>query len=124
MNNQFGKYLTKLRTERGLSERQLSKLTDISYSHISNIENGRRSPNKEIINKLSECLKLNEKEKLKMFDLAAIDHTRINNIPDDIAEYIENNNSLINVIRLASNLNYTDEEWKTLINHLNQKPYF
>ncbi len=122
MNNHFGKYLTRLRTERGLSERQLSKLTDISYSHISNIENGRRSPNKEIINKLSECLKLNEKEKLKMFDLAAIDHTRINNIPDDVSEYIENNNSLINVIRLASELNYANEEWDALIKHLNKKP--
>ena len=121
MNNQFGKYLTKLRIERNVSERKLSKLTNISYSHISNIENGRRSPNKEIINKISECLNLNEREKLKMFDLAAIDHTRINNIPDDIAEYIENNNSLINVIRLASDLNYTNEEWEALINHLNKK---
>ena len=121
MNNQFGKYLTKLRIERNVSERKLSKLTNISYSHISNIENGRRSPNKEIINKISECLNLNEREKLKMFDLAAIDHTRINKIPDDVSEYIENNNSLINVIRLASELNYTNEEWEALINHLNKK---
>lgn len=122
MDNDFGEYLTNLRERNNLSARKLSKMIDVSYSHISNIENGRRSANKEIIISISECLQLSPAERTKLFDLAAQNHTRPNNIPDDVSEYIVENNNLINIIRLAKALNYTDFEFDRLINFMYKKP--
>lgn len=122
MNNKFGRYLVELREQKNISARKLAKSINISYSHISNIENGRRSPNKETIINISNYLDLRIEERIKLFDLAAIDHTRINNIPDDISDYIQKNNCSIRVIRLAENLRYTNVEWNEIIDYMSKKP--
>ena len=44
MKNEFGIYLKCLREKYNLSVRGLAEKSDISFSHLSNIENGRRTP--------------------------------------------------------------------------------
>ena len=39
-NKELGKYLKDARDLKGLSLREVNKLTDISYSHLNMIENG------------------------------------------------------------------------------------
>lgn len=53
MNREFGEYLKYLRELRGLSITQLAKLSGVSPSYISRIENGgRRPPKPDIIQKM------------------------------------------------------------------------
>jgi transcriptional regulator with XRE-family HTH domain len=54
----FGEILKAIREERGLSQGDLSaKLKNLSKSHISDIENGRRTVNLERVVELSKVLK-------------------------------------------------------------------
>lgn len=45
--------MIKVRKERGLTQKQLSKLTGISQADISRIENGTRNPSLEMIKRLA-----------------------------------------------------------------------
>lgn len=59
----FGSYLQYLRDLRGLSITQLAKLSDVSPSYISRIENGgRRPPKPEILKKMAPHLAIGYNE--------------------------------------------------------------
>ncbi|WIF94456.1 helix-turn-helix domain-containing protein [Caminicella sporogenes] len=51
-----GKRIRKLRKERGLSLKELSKKTDISISFLSDIENGRSNPSLERLKDIARGL--------------------------------------------------------------------
>ncbi|WP_427340509.1 helix-turn-helix domain-containing protein [Caloranaerobacter sp. DY30410] len=51
-----GKRIKKLRKERGLSLKELSKKTDISISFLSDIENGRSNPSLERLKDIARGL--------------------------------------------------------------------
>lgn len=54
---EFGKKLKEIRVNKGLSRLDLSKITGcISYSSLSNYENGCRKPDIDVLLKLAECL--------------------------------------------------------------------
>lgn len=46
--------IRKLRKEKGLTQKQLAKLVDVTESQISQIENGKRNPGFELLLKLGE----------------------------------------------------------------------
>lgn len=49
--------IKKIRNDRGLSVRELSKKTGISYSYLNELENGNKNnPTKETMDKLAEAL--------------------------------------------------------------------
>ena len=48
--------MIKARKERGLTQKQLSELTDISQADISRIENGTRNPSLKLLKKLASGL--------------------------------------------------------------------
>jgi len=55
METIFGKYLRLLRKDRGMSLRQVEKITKISNSYLSQIERGERGiPNFSILKRLAE----------------------------------------------------------------------
>ena len=45
----IGRRIKQFRTDRGISQEELSELININFRHISNIETGRRYPSLEII---------------------------------------------------------------------------
>lgn len=51
--------IKKFRTEKGISTYELSKLTGISQSTISKLENGKRKTDNEILNKIADALEIN-----------------------------------------------------------------
>lgn len=62
----FGKYLSELRKEKGLSIYKLSKLSNVSHSYISQIERGLKGvPSPEILIKLSKPLGIHYARLLK-----------------------------------------------------------
>lgn len=50
----LGKYLKKLRDDKSLSLRQVNKLTDISYTHLNMIENGKRNVTPALLRNLAD----------------------------------------------------------------------
>lgn len=55
-------HLRRIRQEKELSIRQLEKISGVSRSEISAIENGRYLPNLEILNRLANALELEPKD--------------------------------------------------------------
>ncbi|WP_088187583.1 helix-turn-helix transcriptional regulator [Desulfosporosinus sp. FKA] len=65
----FGEKLKLLRNEREYTLRQLSELTNLSISFISDVENGRRKPSIENLNKIANGLDISVPEILDGTDL-------------------------------------------------------
>ena len=57
-NNELGKYLKDARNAKGLSLREVNKLTDISYSHLNMIENGKRNVTPALLKNLAKLYNL------------------------------------------------------------------
>lgn len=51
-----GAKIRKLRQQRGLRKSELATRCDSSYSHIDNIENGRKRPSDQLARRLAEVL--------------------------------------------------------------------
>lgn len=104
MNNLLGNYIMNLRCEKmnGISSRQVSKLLDISAQYMCDIENGNRVPSAQLLNKMVYVFKLEEDEKNKLYDYAALS-CKSNKVPADIADFIINNDEAKNAIRQMMN---------------------
>lgn len=57
-NKELGKYLKDARDLKGLSLREVNKLTDISYSHLNMIENGKRNVTPALLRNLANLYNL------------------------------------------------------------------
>lgn len=51
---EFGKYLAKIRKEKGISLRGVNKLKEVSYSHLSMIEHGKRNVTPALLRNLAD----------------------------------------------------------------------
>lgn len=56
---EFGKYLAEIRKERKISLREVNKLKDISYSHLSMIEHGKRNVTPALLRNLADLYNVN-----------------------------------------------------------------
>ena len=56
MNTRFAETLRKLRTERGLSQRELAKRMYVTRSTVARWENGSRLPDAAMISRVAQCL--------------------------------------------------------------------
>ena len=56
MSVKFAETLRGLRTERGLSQRELAKMTYVTQSTVARWENGNRLPDAAMISRLAQCL--------------------------------------------------------------------
>jgi transcriptional regulator with XRE-family HTH domain len=63
----FGQALYRLRRARGLSMRRLDALSGVSYSYLSMLEVGLRSPSPEIIDKIATAMQLSPDQTTYLF---------------------------------------------------------
>ena len=83
---EFGIYLKYLRNRQKMPLRQLSKLIGISYTHLSNIENGRRTPPEhDKLITISNILETTEVEKQHLLELAEQSKMIVHGIPCEIS---------------------------------------
>lgn len=61
--NEFATKLKALLKKKEVSQGELSRRTELSATHISNIINGKRLPTKDAMSKINAALKLGEKER-------------------------------------------------------------
>jgi transcriptional regulator with XRE-family HTH domain len=84
----IGKKLRDLREAKGLSQRQLYKLSGIQEGHISQIETGKRNPGPEVVKKLCDALKIDEQ--YFYLEEAKLIHEVIPDLSEDLSKFIMN----------------------------------
>lgn len=114
----FGAFITKKRLERSMTLRGFAQKLGISPVYMCNLEKGRRAaPSEDVLEKIAALLMLDKDEKTIMLDLAA----KSKNAPAvalDLPEYINERDIVRMALRVAKELDATDEEWIAFIERL------
>ena len=121
--NSFGAFIRKKRMELDphISLRKMATLLNLSPVHMSNIETGREAaPKKEVLDNLSKQLKLTKQERELMYDLAA-ESKNYTAVPSDLPEYITSHEYAKIALRVAKDVDATDEEWIEFIEKLKKR---
>ena len=119
----FGSFIREKRIELKpyISLRKMAELIDIVPSYMSTMETGYDSaPSEEILVKIAYILKLDKQEQELMYELAAKSKT-YTAIPEDLPEYISNNEYARIALRVAKDMDATDSEWIEFIEKLKQR---
>ena len=122
-DNTFGAFIRNKRLELDpfISLRKMAELLKLSPVHMSNIETGREAaPRKEVLDNLIRILRLNKQEQELLYDLAAESKNYIA-IPSDLPEYIAANEYAKIALRVAKDMDATDEEWIEFIEKLKER---
>ncbi len=123
VDGNFGAFVRqrRLALEPGLSLRKMAEMLSLSPVHISNIETGREAaPRNEVLIELARILKLDKQETEIMYDLAAASKN-YTAVPGDLPEYISKNEYAKIALRVAKDVDATDQEWIEFINKLKQR---
>ncbi|WP_409968476.1 helix-turn-helix transcriptional regulator [Bengtsoniella intestinalis] len=117
----FGEYLREKRIGRNLTLRNFATLINKAPSTISGIENGdKTAPSDEVLKSICLILNLSATEESLLYDLAAATKTN-NPIPADITQTLKSSSTIRIALRVAKQLDATDEEWEDFIRRLNEK---
>lgn len=57
----FGKRIQRMRKELGITQEELADRVNLSRTHMGHIEQGRRSPSLEVLNRIAKALKTSPK---------------------------------------------------------------
>lgn len=121
--NTFGAFIRKKRVELDpyISLRKMAELLNISPVHMSNIETGRdAAPKKEVLDNIVQILKLDKREQEHLYDLAA-ESKNYTAIPGDLPEYISTHEYAKIALRVAKDVDATDDEWIEFIEKLKKR---
>ena len=122
-DNTFGAFIRKKRLELDphISLRKMAELLKLSPVHMSNIETGRdAAPKNDILVNLALLLKLTKEEQELMYDLAA-ESKNYTAVPGDLPEYISSHEYAKIALRVAKDVDATDEEWIEFIEKLKKR---
>lgn len=119
MDNEFGAYLRRKRKDKKLTVRTFADLIGKSGSYVSQLECGIRiAPKGELLHKMARALSLNDTERDKFFDLAAI--TR-DSVSEDLADYINAHPNVKQTIRLSQKCEIPEKEWSDFAKSIKEK---
>ena len=120
MDIAFGEYVRQKRLERKMTLRAFAKEVGISATFISGMENNEKSaPSDEVLKNIAEILHLDKEETDKLYDLAV--QTKASKpLPLDIAETVRENAVVRIALRVAKDLDATDEEWEDFMRRLKE----
>ena len=102
MTNKLGEFI-KRKVDRAINSSNKRKANiinelNIKTQYLYDLEHGKRTPSPDLMKKMIEVLKLDEKEKIEMYDLVSESH-KSRKIPADIEEYIIKNKNAKTEIR-------------------------
>lgn len=120
----FGQYIRKKRLDdpRELTQGAVAKQLGISLTYLSDIEHGRKKPfDAALIEKFCAYLKLPEKAKAHMFDLAAKEKSAVPADIEDVFMYEEIGTMARFALRESNAGNVTEEDWKRFIREIEAK---
>lgn len=70
--NQFGTVLARMRAKSGISQHSLSTLADLDHSYISRLENGKRLPTRDAVERLANAMVLRSQARVALFSAAGL----------------------------------------------------
>lgn len=112
----FGEFIKAKRQKLGITLRAFADELHIAPSYMSDIEKGKRNaPTQDILENMSQILKLNDGDRNALFDLAA---NSKNEIAQDLTTYVSENPKVRVALRRAKELNLGDEEWVKIIEEM------
>jgi transcriptional regulator with XRE-family HTH domain len=65
-NTDLGRALTRLRSERGLAQKQVAHLAEIDGSTLSRLESGERGVSREVLDRICRVLQLDRQEQIEV----------------------------------------------------------
>lgn len=115
----FGAFISTRRKEQKINLREAAKHLGIAYGYLSDIEQGRRpAPDGSFVERASQFLDLDKQEHDLLLDLAAKSRKTVS---ADLPDYIMEHDIVRAALRVAKEVDATDEEWRvfmeTLKNH-------
>ncbi|HKM38792.1 MAG TPA: helix-turn-helix transcriptional regulator [bacterium] len=114
----FGEFIAGKRKAQGLTLRGLAADLDITAAYLSDIEKSRRNPpGIKMLGKMARRLRLGQKDKETMFDLAGKDRQEIS---PDLPDYIMDKPIVTVALRKAKE-KATDDDWEEFIRRLEEK---
>lgn len=123
MINEFGAFLQQKRKALGISQRVFAQLVGISYSYISSIETGKRpAPSYDILIKMENELRLKTKER-ELFEHLAAKSRAVPTVSPKIANYVNNNDCVLQALSFAEKNNIEEREWQEFLNRIKQRYY-
>jgi transcriptional regulator with XRE-family HTH domain len=69
-SEELGRLLTRLRTERGLAQKQVAHLAAITGSALSRVESGERGVTRDVLDRICDVLELDRQEQLEVLTAA------------------------------------------------------
>jgi transcriptional regulator with XRE-family HTH domain len=69
-SEELGRALTRLRNERGLTQKQVARLAEIDNSTLSRLESGERGVSREVLDRICTVLELDRHEELNLLTAA------------------------------------------------------
>ena len=115
----FGSFISTRRKEAKLNLRDTAKHLGISNGYLCDIEQGRRpAPEEAFVERISSFLELDKQEHEILLDLAADSRKTV---PADLPDYIRQHDIVRAALRVAKEVDATDEEWKAFMEMLQNR---
>lgn len=119
MRETFGAYITRKRTEQGLSLRGMAADLDIGAPYLCDMEKDRRWPPEEpLLGRMADRLGLDGAERDFFYDLAG---EYRGEVPADLSPYVKKNGVVRMALRRANNAGAGEAEWLRFIRQLEGK---
>ena len=116
----FGAFISTKRKDEKLNLRDAAKQLGIAYGYLCDIEQGRRpAPEGEFVERISSFLELDKQEHEFLLDLAAESRQ---SVPADLPDYIRKHDIVRAALRVAKEVDATDEEWRAFMEMLRKRP--
>ena len=123
VSNEFGAFLQQKRKALCISQRVFAQLIGISYSYISSIETGKRpAPSYNILIKMENELRLKPKER-ELFEHLAAKSRAVPSVSPKIADYVNNNDCVLQALSFAESNNIEEREWKEFLDKMRKRYY-
>ena len=123
-NMRYGQFLRSKRISdsRELTLKDVAEELGVSFSFVSDVEQGRRKPyDEEKTQKLIRFLNFSEEDVALMYDLAARENSRIPRDLDDIMMYSEAGEMARYALRMTKKGAVSDDDWRRFIHYINTK---
>lgn len=118
----FGQFLKENRLKKDIMLRDFAAALGLSPEYICNVEKGRKpAPKDEVLAKIVNILRLDRQETEQMYDLAAETKYTLPKIPGDLTGFIYENRVVVAALRMAKEVDATDEDWQDFMDKLSQR---
>ena len=121
MATDFGNFIRIHRKKLNISQRKLAKIVGISYTYVSSLETGKRpTPSPDVLKRITKTLKLTPQEEQTMNHLAAKTKP-VPTISHDLADYINKNDCVYNVLSFAQERGVKEADWQEFSDMIRNK---